>query len=126
MAGEYLHKLVLEDCKVPTWNIMYSGVHWSKRRKLVDQIHSLVFYSTAEQIGTHTGCLVTKPVILDFEIHYKDKRRRDPDNACIKPFIDGLVQAGLLYDDSTEQIRAIIIKMKIKQPSNKVIIKIIV
>ena len=36
----------------------------------------------------------------------KDKRRRDPDNlfASMKPYIDGLVEAGLLVDDSSAHV----------------------
>jgi Holliday junction resolvase RusA-like endonuclease len=36
----------------------------------------------------------------------KDKRRRDPDNlfAAMKPYIDGLVEAGLIEDDSAMHV----------------------
>ena len=36
----------------------------------------------------------------------KDKRRRDPDNlfASMKPYIDGLVEAGLIADDSAMHV----------------------
>ena len=36
----------------------------------------------------------------------KDKRRRDPDNlfASMKPYIDGLVEAELLADDSAKNV----------------------
>jgi Holliday junction resolvase RusA-like endonuclease len=36
----------------------------------------------------------------------KDKRRRDPDNlfASMKPYIDGLVEAGLIEDDSAMHV----------------------
>lgn len=32
--------------------------------------------------------------------HFKDKRRRDPDNYSGKFILDGLVRAGILQDDS--------------------------
>lgn len=32
--------------------------------------------------------------------HFKDKRRRDPDNYSGKFLLDGLVRAGILQDDS--------------------------
>ena len=36
----------------------------------------------------------------------KDKRRRDPDNlfASMKPYIDGLVEGGLIVDDSAAHV----------------------
>ena len=36
----------------------------------------------------------------------KDKRRRDPDNlfASMKPYIDGLVESGLLVDDDARHV----------------------
>lgn len=36
--------------------------------------------------------------------HFKDKRRRDPDNYSGKFILDGLVNAGILIDDSMSVI----------------------
>ena len=44
---------------------------------------------------------------ITFEFHYKVRRNRDIDNLILtmKPFVDGLVDAGLLIDDSSEHLR---------------------
>ncbi len=36
--------------------------------------------------------------------HFKDKRRRDPDNYSGKMVLDGLVKAGIIVDDSFDCI----------------------
>lgn len=38
--------------------------------------------------------------IVTLEYHFKDKRRRDPDNYSGKMILDGLVAAGIIADDS--------------------------
>ncbi len=37
---------------------------------------------------------------VTLEYHFKDKRRRDPDNYSGKMILDGLVAAGIIADDS--------------------------
>lgn len=36
--------------------------------------------------------------------HFKDKRRRDPDNYSGKMLLDGLVRSGIIIDDSFDNI----------------------
>lgn len=87
----------------------------------MDEIHQMVFYKCKQQqVPKQTG-----KVKLLFEIFYKRKARHDPDNALVKPFVDGLVKAGVLEDDSTKQIKEVAIKMHIGQLYDKVIINII-
>lgn len=38
--------------------------------------------------------------IVTLEYHFKDKRRRDPDNYSGKMILDGLTAAGIIKDDS--------------------------
>lgn len=40
--------------------------------------------------------------------HFKDKRRRDPDNYSGKMILDGLVGAGIIKDDSFNNIKLIL------------------
>lgn len=47
-----------------------------------------------------------------FEYEFKSKRRRDPDNMIGKFSIDGLVESGLLLDDSYSVIQSLTIKCK--------------
>jgi crossover junction endodeoxyribonuclease RusA len=42
---------------------------------------------------------LTGPVIVHIDLTQPDKRRRDVDN-FIKPLLDAIVSAGVLYDDS--------------------------
>lgn len=52
---------------------------------------------------------VDKEVRPRFRIHVHSRRRRlcDPDGVCAKSAIDGLVQGGLLPDDSAEYIDSV-------------------
>lgn len=42
--------------------------------------------------------------ILTLTYHFADRRRRDPDNYSGKMILDGLVQAGILLDDSFDNV----------------------
>lgn len=112
-------KIIIENFKCPSWNLFYSGTHWSKRKKLVDEIHQIVYYLSKKN--------KLKPfknkVAINFEIYYRQARLHDPDNACIKPFIDGLVMSGILKDDNYHCIDEISIRIK-QGKENKIIIKI--
>ena len=108
----------IDNFKCPSLNILYAGVHWAKRKKMVDEIHQLVYYQAINKEKFN------QPVKISYEIHYKGKRRHDPDNAAIKIFTDGLVLAGVLKDDSLKEIKEISITMKNNQPTDKIIIKI--
>lgn len=47
------------------------------------------------------------PVLVDVIATYRIKRQRDEDNltASLKPAFDGIVDAGLIPDDSSEYLR---------------------
>ncbi len=45
-----------------------------------------------------------KGVTVTLTYHFKDKRRRDPDNYSGKMILDGLVRAGIIADDSFDCI----------------------
>ena len=115
-------RIVIDDFKLPSWNIFYAGKHWHVRKQKADELHQLISYHCYQ--NKIMGPIKNK-VKIHFEIHYKDKRRHDPDNACIKPLIDGLVLIGILKDDSTKEISEIKIKMKVSQKTNQVIMDII-
>ena len=46
-------------------------------------------------------------VNITYEFHFKDKKRRDPDNyaASAKMLQDGLVKAGVLVDDNFDYVQ---------------------
>ncbi len=55
----------------------------------------------------HVTICLNSPVLATVTFHVTDKRRRDLDNlmASIKPLWDGIVDAGILQDDSAEYLR---------------------
>jgi crossover junction endodeoxyribonuclease RusA len=70
--------------------------HWRvKAKKVRDVRNHAALVAAASDIPELTGFTV--------ELHYapRDKRRRDPENliATLKPFVDGLIDAGVAPDD---------------------------
>ena len=107
------------DVKCPSWNDMYAGRHWSLRKKIADEIHSLVKYAVyRKNKETFKKCRI------EFVICYKGNRRHDPDNCNIKLFIDGLVVAGIIPDDNSKVIKEITIKCHTGGLKDKVLILI--
>lgn len=45
-----------------------------------------------------------KKAVVTLNYYFKDKRRRDPDNYSGKMILDGLVRAGILQDDSFNNV----------------------
>lgn len=75
--------------------------HWATKARMVRDVRDTV----------HTLAQVTKiPAYgrILVELHYvpRDNRRRDADNlvATLKPCIDGLVDAGVVLDDSPQYV----------------------
>ena len=54
--------------------------------------------------------------IVTLTYHFADKRRRDPDNYAGKMILDGLVQAGILRDDSFGHIE---LRLKQGEPDRR-------
>lgn len=57
----------------------------------------------AQLIAVYCRPKPAKPLeraIVTLEYHFKDKRRRDPDNYSGKMILDGLTSAGIIADDS--------------------------
>ncbi len=119
--------IVINNFKCPTWNSIYSSPHWSTRAKQVNEMKKLGYHLALAERNKQKKEIVfpfKNKVNLDFEIHYKDNRRRDIDNAFIKPFLDSLVLVGILKDDNTRYIKKITLRMKVGQLEDKVIINI--
>lgn len=73
--------------------------HWRSRSKAGRQAHDDVIALVKEQGWDSTPL---SGVTISVSWGVKDKRRRDTDNfaARTKPYIDALVKAGVLEDDS--------------------------
>jgi Holliday junction resolvase RusA-like endonuclease len=90
-------------------NLFYSGVHWSKRKKVADYWHELVYLSCLEQ---KIKPVKSYPITINYACLVKNKRR-DIDNimATIKLINDGLKYAGIIKDDSISYVNEINIKV---------------
>ncbi|QOH58941.1 hypothetical protein C6Y44_04080 [Rhodococcus rhodochrous] len=79
---------------------MNSRMHWSKSSRITKQIRTTAWL-LAKQSTIPTGC-----AHLTVGLHYrpKDRRRRDADNLLpvLKAACDGLVDAGLVPDDTPD------------------------
>lgn len=72
--------------------------HWRKKAQLVKEVRQwagVLFRSTQ---------FATTPVIVELTWHVPDKRRRDADNLVptLKALCDGLVDAGIVPDDTPD------------------------
>lgn len=84
-------------------NKKHAGQHWSKRKEQAETERMLA-KAAALEVCTET---YTMPVHIIATVYYPDKRLRDIDNADLKSFIDGFVDAGLLVDDNYKYVKAV-------------------
>lgn len=90
--------LVLEGERAFSWNTMYSGIHWTKRKAEVDRVKLVV---RAALTGDET------PFERSVDIYttaYYDEQPADSDNVWDKPYIDAL-KGWLLKDDNRRWVR---------------------
>lgn len=85
--------------QLPSWNKFYAGMHHTKRTELKNEWRLLV----RQALGPVDAPL-DYPVSITVYCEYKGSPV-DCDNVCAKLIIDGLVQAGLLVDDTPEYVR---------------------
>lgn len=91
----------------PSTNALYSGMHWTKRKKIADEGHLMV------ASAVHGKC-TDLPVHLTLTPHGGRKRDIDNFSFTVKVIIDGLVKAGWLPDDTDEYISGITILSHVK------------
>ena len=117
-------KIEIKNFKCPSWNEK-QRTNWALR---IAEKNDLIILACDAVRKTLKGEIrriavqLEKPVILKIEAHFKDYRRRDPDNLYVKPIIDGIVKSGLLSDDNGEVIDWVCLKTKVKMPSDQIII----
>ena len=80
-----------------------SRVHWSARYRAGQKVKDDVMALVLEQ-GAPTEPIQKAHITITWVA--KDKRRRDIDNlfSSMKAYIDGLVHAGLIADDSADHV----------------------
>ncbi|MEC0231168.1 RusA family crossover junction endodeoxyribonuclease [Paenibacillus alba] len=99
----------------PTLNEL-NNMHFMKRAKLKEVWESIVGRACLE----HMVSPVAK-VSITLEFFFPDKRRRDPDNHAFaaKFLLDGLVKAGVLTDDSFDEVTELrIVKGGVSKPKH--------
>ena len=109
-------RIFIKDYKVPSWNTLYAGMHWSKRKEMADIAHMVVL----EAVGGKQDPF-PRPVTIKIEAHMK--RPIDPDNVCAKLLIDGLKHAGIVKDDTHEYISSVTTRV-LKSKSDHVVINV--
>jgi len=102
-----------------SWNTYYAGVHHTKRSKEAKRAHGLVVAKLA-------GCGVqfTSQVDIKVAVYRGNLRRFDSDNVVDKFYIDGLVQAGVLIDDSYQYVRWAASAIFIDKDNPRVVIEV--
>ena len=79
-------------------------IHWAVRGKAANQAYDDVIALVSEQ-GWNQDPIAGAHISVSWGV--KDRRRRDTDNfvARTKPYIDGLIKAGVIADDSRFHVR---------------------
>lgn len=83
-----------------SWNKLYAGTHWAKRKKAADEAHSLVHANIGAWVKTFSV-----PVEITVTAWFKH-RPLDADNICAKLYIDGLI-GTVIHDDKPEFVRSV-------------------
>lgn len=89
--------------------------HWSAKRRIVREVRDFT--------ALHLQAMRLEPVShIRVTLHYvpRDKRRRDSDNlvATLKPILDGIVDSGLVADDSPEYVTSVMPVIDKPDPAN--------
>ena len=94
---------VIDLPDLPTWNANSRG-HWTQRAFEVAS-----WRLVAKQAANRAGIPKLDVVYVQLEMTPSDMRRRDPDNlaGALKPVLDGIVDAGVIPDDSWRHVAGV-------------------
>lgn len=83
-----------------------AGKHWTQNARTAKEWRTLACYTAKASKAR----VINSMALLHFHISYGDNRRHDVDNtlASMKHVIDGIVDSGLLEDDSMDYVIPII------------------
>lgn len=94
--------IVIPNEQPMSWNKMYAGIHWSKRKAEADRVHLMVRATLDPDWPVFDGL-----VRIEVRVYFKNLRvQLDPDNICSKVYIDGL-KGWLILDDNAKHIRSV-------------------
>lgn len=92
-------RVVIPNHRAPSINRMYAGMHWTKRRKLVDEIRWIVTSSMPREIDEP----FPHPVVVSIFAEYKSQPV-DADNVYAKLYIDALKILNVIRDDDPRYV----------------------
>jgi hypothetical protein len=110
-------RIILKEYKCPSWNILYGGMHWSKRSEMAEYAHE----SVREALLGQKWTVYRQKVKITITAYLK--RTIDPDNVSAKLIIDGLKIAGLIKDDTFNEIDSVTTRV-IKSKADFTVIEI--
>lgn len=92
-------------------------VHRLSKAAVASEYRQSIWLDALAQLQERYGAVVPLPLRMAavFTFVTKDNRRRDLDNwlAACKPLLDGLVDAGILIDDSTRYLASITVTRRV-------------
>lgn len=93
--------LTLEGEQPISWNKMYAGLHWAKRKAEADRVHLAVRVALDPDWP-----MFVKPVVITVRVYFKNKRiQLDASNIAAKLYEDGLI-GWIIQDDSPQYVRS--------------------
>ena len=78
-------------------------LHWAAKSKRTKALRAMT-HAVARHPRNRTR--FSKPVAIHTLVKWPDGRRRDAHNLDTKPIIDGIVDAGIIPDDSDKWVRS--------------------
>lgn len=111
--------------EIPPSNNIYMGRGTRKTQSQAYQAEKRKWsWMILEAVGRNRPKEPIKIATVKLSYHFPDKRRRDPDNYSGKFILDGLVNAGVLKDDSFNNIKLELLgKYDKENPRTEVIIE---
>ncbi len=89
-------------------NSIYGGMHWSKRKKIADEFHNVVFYTVKNE---RVEKIKEYPVHVYYLFTLKGRRMDVLNTSFLAKLLeDGLVRSGILKDDSQEYVKMVTLR----------------
>lgn len=94
-------KILLPYYKMPSWNTLYAGRHWTVRQEMANYAHQSVSEALRGMKWTPFKAKVEITVIAYL------KRTIDCSNVCMKMVEDGLKRSGVIKDDRIKYVESV-------------------
>lgn len=96
-------KLILNNYKIPSWNILYSGKHWTKRQELKEDAK----YAILEALNGKRVQMYSDKVSISIIGHFVSPL--DSDNICSKIIIDSL-KGSVIKNDTIKYVGSVTVE----------------